>query len=40
MLVNGDLTVRESHKLTQVIEDELKKIMNNTNVSIHVEPTN
>lgn len=40
MLVDGDLTVRESHKLTQIIEEELEKIMHNTSVNIHIEPSN
>lgn len=38
LTVNKKLSVEESHSLSESIEDDLEKVIINTNVSIHVEP--
>ncbi|MGF3522182.1 MAG: cation diffusion facilitator family transporter [Candidatus Bathyarchaeia archaeon] len=38
--VDGALSVNEAHSLTDHLEDELKKEMPNTTLTIHVEPKN
>ncbi|MGD9677053.1 MAG: cation diffusion facilitator family transporter [Vulcanibacillus sp.] len=40
LTVDGDLTVRESHDLSEEIEKDLEEIIHNTNVNIHIEPSN
>jgi len=36
--VQGELTVVESHDISEMIEKDLESVLNNTNVSIHIEP--
>jgi cation diffusion facilitator family transporter len=38
MTVNKDLSVEQSHKLSDKIESDLEKVLKNTNVNIHIEP--
>jgi cation diffusion facilitator family transporter len=38
MTVKEGLTVRESHELSEKIEQELEKALNHTNINIHFEP--
>lgn len=38
MTVTQDMTVKESHDLSDRIEEEIEKTLKNTNISIHVEP--
>lgn len=38
ILVSGDSTVQDAHDLCELIEDEIKKELANTQVTIHVEP--
>lgn len=38
LLVDGDCTVKESHDLCVLIEDEIKAVMPGTQITIHVEP--
>ena len=40
LTVDGDLTVRESHDLSEEIEKDLEERIHNTNVNIHIEPSN
>jgi len=39
LTVDGDLTVRESHDLSEEIEKDLEDRLHNTNVNIHIEPS-
>ena len=39
MLVDGSITVKEAHSLSETIEEELEKKISNTNVHIHIEPS-
>lgn len=38
MNVNANLTVKESHDLTEKIEQAIQKKLGNTNINIHIEP--
>ena len=38
MVVNGELMVRQSHELSQKIENDLGQMLKNTDVNIHIEP--
>ncbi len=38
MTVNKDLSVEQSHQLSDKIESDLERVLKNTNVSIHIEP--
>ena len=38
--VDGSLSVKESHDLTDHLEEEIKKEQPNVNLTIHIEPTN
>jgi cation diffusion facilitator family transporter len=38
MTVNKDLSVEQSHELSDRIESDLEDVLKNTNVSIHIEP--
>lgn len=38
ILVAGETTVQEAHDLCEVIEKQIKEALNNTQVTIHVEP--
>ena len=38
MTVSEELTVKESHDLSEKIEDDLERFIKNTNVNIHIEP--
>ncbi|HEY9061673.1 MAG TPA: cation diffusion facilitator family transporter [Pseudobacteroides sp.] len=38
MTVNKDISVEQSHKLSDSIESDLEEVLKNTNVSIHIEP--
>lgn len=38
MVVNGNLKVRQSHELSERIENDLAKVLKNTDVNIHIEP--
>lgn len=38
--VNPDMTVNDSHRITKIIEDELKETWKESDITIHVEPCN
>jgi cation diffusion facilitator family transporter len=38
MNVRGDITVAESHSLTEKIECDIERVLTNTNINIHIEP--
>jgi len=38
LLVPGDMSVREAHELCEQIENEIRRRLNNTTVTIHTEP--
>jgi len=38
VLMNGDQTLKQAHKLTEVIEDTIQKIIPNADVVVHPEP--
>jgi divalent metal cation (Fe/Co/Zn/Cd) transporter len=38
MTVIENLTVKESHELSEKIEKDIEDILRNTNVQIHIEP--
>lgn len=38
MVVNGELMVRQSHELSEKIENDLGHMLKNTDVNIHIEP--
>jgi len=38
MTVPEELTVKESHNLSERIEMDLENVLRNTNVNIHIEP--
>lgn len=40
MTVREGLTIKESHDLSDKIEEEIEASLNNTNISIHIEPGN
>ena len=40
MTVKDELTVKESHDLSEKIEQDIEEIIRNTSVSIHIEPPN
>lgn len=38
MTVRSELTVKESHELTEMIENDIEAVLKNTNMTIHIEP--
>jgi divalent metal cation (Fe/Co/Zn/Cd) transporter len=38
MTVRSELTVKESHELTEMIENDIEAVLQNTSMNIHIEP--